>query len=291
MGSGTRYRRDISVAGLDTLRAGIACSHEPGGELRDHEGRPIDFGRTAVDYAQHRPGFPESFFERLLRSGWITSGQRVLDLGTGTGSLAFGFAARGLDVTGLDTSAEILEVARRVAVDRALPAQFIEARAEVTGQEDASFDLVSAGQSWWWFDEDAAIREARRVLVPGGRLIICSFSYLPMPGNVASRTEEVILEHNPGWPKAGWRGVHPEQVQALDLGGFREVESFSYVTGVPFSHESWRGRIRTCNGVGSVLSVEQVARFDAELTDVLAREFPGELQVPHRVFATSGINP
>jgi SAM-dependent methyltransferase len=262
-----------------------------GAALSDHEGRLIDFGRTAADYEKYRPGFPESFFDRLLQSGWIAAGQRVLDLGTGTGSLALGFAARGLEVTGLDISLELLGVARQLAVDRGLSARFIEGRAEVTGQDDASFDLVSAGQSWWWFDADAAIREARRILAPGGRLLICNFSYLPMPGNVASRTEDVILKHNPGWPKAGWRGVHPEQVQALDQGGFQGVESFSYVTGVPFSHERWRGRIRTCNGVGSALSIEQVERFDAELTELLAREFPGELLVPHRVFATSGINP
>jgi SAM-dependent methyltransferase len=202
-----------------------------------------------------------------------------------------GFAARGLEVTGLDISSELLEVARQSAVDLELSARFIEGRAEVTGQDDASFDLVSAAQCWWWFDADAAIREARRILVPGGRLLICNFSYLPMLDNVASRTEDLILKHNPGWSEAGWPGVHPEQVQALDQGGFQVVESFSYVTGVPFSHESWRGRIRTCNGVGSALSVEQVELFDVELIELLAREFPDKFLVPHRVFATSGINP
>ncbi|MCH7901685.1 MAG: methyltransferase domain-containing protein [Acidobacteria bacterium] len=257
--------------------------------FEEHEGQVVDFGRTAVDYERHRPGFPESFFDRLLRDGWIAAGQRALDLGTGTGSLALGFAARGLEVTGLDIAPQLLKVARQAAVGCELSAHFVEGRAEATGQNDASFDLVSAGQCWWWFDTDDAIQEANRILAPGGRLLICNFSYLPLPGNVADRTEELILRHNPGWPKAGWRGVHPEQVQALDRGGFRQVESFSYVTDVPFSHVGWRGRIRTCNGVGSALSTEKVERFDAELAELLAREFPGKLWVPHRVFATSGI--
>lgn len=60
---------------------------------RDREGRIIDFGRTAADYERFRPGFPESFFDRLVRDGWIAPGQRALDLGTGTGTLALGFAA------------------------------------------------------------------------------------------------------------------------------------------------------------------------------------------------------
>jgi len=257
--------------------------------FKDHEGRVIDFGRTAVDYERHRPGFPESFFDRLVHNRWIRAGQRALDLGTGTGSLALGFAARGLEVTGIDIAPELLEVARQAAVDRGLSAHFIEGRAEATGQDDAGFDLVSAGQCWWWFDTDTTITEVNRILTPGGRLLICDFSYLPLPGNVAGRTEDLILRHNPGWPKAGWRGVHPEQVQALDRGGFQHVESFSYVTNVAFTHTGWRGRIRTCNGVGSTLSAGQVQRFDTDLAELLAHEFPGELSVPHRVFATSGI--
>ncbi len=261
----------------------------------DHEGRVIDFGQTAADYEHHRPGFPDAFFDRLVATGWISPGRRALDLGTGTGSLALGFAAHGLDVTGLDIAPELLEIARHRASAQGLNARFVEGRAEATGQNDAAFDLVSAGQCWWWFDADAVLSEAKRILVRGGRLLICNFSYLALPGNVAGRTEDLILQHNPGWPKAGWRGVHPEQVQALDVGGFRQVESFSFTVDVPFTHLGWRGRMRTCNGVGSALDAAQVKAFDSDLAELLATEFPGEtelpgeLLVPHRLFATSGV--
>ena len=145
------------------------------------------------------------------------------------------------------------------------------------------------GQCWWWFNEDEAIREARRLLTPGGRLIICSFSYLPPAGSAANRTEELVPKHNPGWPKAGWNGIHPEHVSALDRGGFASVESFSYTIDVPFIHETWRGRMRTCNGVGCALTSEQVDRFDGDLAEIVSREFPGDLIVPQRVFAASGM--
>lgn len=257
----------------------------------DHEDRPIDFGRTAIDYEIHRPGFPVSFFDQLEDRGWIRDGQRAVDLGTGTGSLALGFAARGLSAVGLDISSELLAVARQTAVDRNLTIEFVEARAEATGLPEASFDVVSAGQAWWWFDEEAALREVLRVLAPAGRLLICSFSYVPLPTNVAGRTEALILRHNPGWTKAGWPGIHPEQVQTLDRRSFSDVESFSYVTEVPFTHDAWRGRIRTCNGVGSALEAGEVERFDHDLAELLRTEFPGPLTVPHRVFAASGIKP
>jgi len=257
----------------------------------DHQGRTIDFGRTAVDYETFRPGFPEEFFDMLVERGWIAPGMDGLDLATGTGTVALGFAARGLNVTGIDISQELLEVARSVAVDRQLSARFLDATAENTGEPDSAYDIVSAGQCWWWFDSDMAAMEARRVLRRGGRILICDFSYMPLLGNVAERTEDLILEHNPGWPKAGWRGVHPEQVKALDLAGFIDVESFSYTVDVPFSHVAWRGRMRTCNGVGSALDTSEVERFDADLAEMLAAEFPDTLTVPHRVFATSGTTP
>lgn len=264
-------------------------SNDPG--FVDPDGRHIDFGRTAVDYERFRPGFPDSFFDRLLGLGWIAPLDRALDLGTGTGSMALGLATRGLDVVGLDLAPELLDVARRAADDYGLQVRFEEGRAEATAHEAASFDVVTAGQCWWWFDAALTLAETKRILVPGGRLLICAFSYLPIHANAAERTEALILEYNQGWPKAGWRGIHPEQIEALDRAGFRRVESFSYTVDVPFTHEAWRGRIRTCNGVGSSLPPDEVARFDAALAELLRREFPGTLLVPHRVFAVTGLSP
>lgn len=48
-------------------------------------GRLIDWGRTSADYAEHRPGPPARLFDMLAALGIGTPGQRVLDLGTGTG--------------------------------------------------------------------------------------------------------------------------------------------------------------------------------------------------------------
>lgn len=52
---------------------------------------------------------------------------------------------------------------------------------------------------------------------------------------------------------------------------------------IAFTHESWRGRIRACNGV-LTLPAESVAAFDADLARLLADRFPGPLQVEHRIW-------
>ncbi|HTW06785.1 MAG TPA: methyltransferase domain-containing protein [Acidimicrobiales bacterium] len=69
----------------------------------------IEFGKTAEDYARHRAGFPESLFDRLVTFGIGRSGQEVVDVGTGTGTVARNFALRGCRVVGIDPSPEMTD--------------------------------------------------------------------------------------------------------------------------------------------------------------------------------------
>ena len=69
------------------------------------------------------------------------------------------------------------------------------ATAEDTQLPGASYDLVTAGQCWHWFDGDRAAAEARRLLRPGGSVVIAHFDWIPLPGNVASSTEAKIERH------------------------------------------------------------------------------------------------
>ena len=246
----------------------------------------VDFGATAQDYAAHRAGFPPSLFDRLETWGVGRPGQRLLDLGTGTGTLARGFAARGCAVTGIDPSAEMLEQGRVLAGRAGVTIDFREGRAEDTGLADASFDVVTAGQCWHWFDRSAAAAECRRVLDPSGSLAICHFDWIPSDRNVVAATEALILAHNPTWPYAGGSGMYPAWARDVADAGFEHLETFSYDIDVPYSHEAWRGRIRASAGVAASLPPDAVRAFDRELAGLLESQFPEEpLGVPHRVWA------
>jgi SAM-dependent methyltransferase len=252
----------------------------------------VDFGATADDYRRHRAGFPDSLFERLARHGIGVPGQRVVDLGTGTGTLARGFARRGCRVVGIDPSEPLLGQARQLDREAGVQVEYRVARAEETGLEAATADVVAAGQCWHWFDRPAAAREADRVLRPGGRIVIAHFDWIPLPGNVVRATEELIEAHNPGWSLGGGAGIHPWWFRDLGEAGFGDIESFSYDVSTPYTPEAWRGRIRASAGVGATLPPERVAAFDRELAALLAERFPGEaLAVPHRVFAVFATRP
>ena len=132
-----------------------------------------DFETIAVDYGKHRAGFPSELFDRLAAMGIGRAGSRTLDLGTGTGTIARSLAQRGCDSIGLDRSAPLMEQAR-VYRDASVSLRSVKQRPKSRVPE-ASFELVIAGQCWFWFDRPRVASEARRILKPSGHLVIAHF--------------------------------------------------------------------------------------------------------------------
>lgn len=246
---------------------------------------PVEFGRTAEDYRRHRKGYPRRIFDRLASMGVGHPGQLVVDIGTGTGHLARGLAARGAQVTGVDPSEALMREARILDAEAGVSVAYKVGRAEATGLPPSSADAVAGAQCWHWFDRPAAREEALRILRPGGRLAILHFDWLPLPGSVVEATEALILAHNPSWALGGGDGLYPHYEQELALSGFRGIEVAVEDVGVRYTHEGWRGRIRASAGVGAALSPARVARFDEELEALLRDRFPeAELEILHRLF-------
>lgn len=263
-------------------------AQRPINAARDY-GRQVDFGKTAADYGRYRAGYPEGLYDRLAAFGIGSRGQRVLDLATGTGFLGRGFARRGCDVVGLDISLSLMAEARRLDAAEGLAIGYMRGRAEALPTSDRSFDVVSAGQSWHWFDRSAAAAEARRALRPGGFIAIAHFDWIPLPGNVVEATERLIVKHNPKWALGGGLGVHPVWPRDLAIADFTDIETFSFDIMAPYTHEGWRGRIRASAGVGGTLGPEQVRAFDEELAAILRERYPEDpMRVHHRAYAVVG---
>ncbi|HTA32037.1 MAG TPA: methyltransferase domain-containing protein [Solirubrobacteraceae bacterium] len=255
-------------------------------------GFSADFGRTASDYALHRAGFPPQLLDVLAARGVVHPRDRVVDLGTGTGSLARLFASHGCAVTGVDIAAPLLEQARRLDRERGVEVAYAEAPAEATGLPSAMFELVSAGQCWHWFDRAAAAREVARLLAPDGRVLIAHFDWIPVPGNVVAATEEIILRYTPTWPFAGRAGLYPQWLLDLQSAGFTGIETFSFDLDVSYSHEAWVGRVRASAPVSGTLDEDRVAAFSQELTALLRERFAADpLAVPHRLWAVTARRP
>jgi SAM-dependent methyltransferase len=123
--------------------------------------RPRDW---AVNEEQQRPTYEEA-----MRRVGLREGQRVLEVGCGTGVFLRTAADRGARVAGVDASASLLELAQ----ERVPEADLRHGDMQFLPFEDDSFDVV-AGFNSFFFAEDmvAAIREAGRVARPGAPVVI-----------------------------------------------------------------------------------------------------------------------
>jgi ubiquinone/menaquinone biosynthesis C-methylase UbiE len=114
--------------------------------------------------------------EELLGSG-IDAGS-ALELGPGPGYVGLEWLdrTRGTRLTGLDSNAGMVELARRRAIERGLAERttYVHGSAEATAFEEGAFDAVFSMRSLHeWLDPVATFAETWRVLRPGGRVCVC----------------------------------------------------------------------------------------------------------------------
>ena len=243
--------------------------------------KEFDWGRTSADYSKYRPGYPEEFYDLMSRLGIGVPKQRILDLGTGTGVLARAFGKRGAIVTGIDIAKEQIDLARQLTKKAKLHIKYITDRAEDHVFPPRSFDLATAGQSWLYFNKEKMLTSLRHSLVENGRLALTHLSWLPFESEIVKQSEALVLKYNPDWKGANYKSGPKSSIKSLE-----HLPLFThhrYTAALPFTRESWRGRIRACRGVGATLDPETLRKFDGEHEDLLKSIAPARFTIPHEI--------
>jgi demethylmenaquinone methyltransferase/2-methoxy-6-polyprenyl-1,4-benzoquinol methylase len=129
-------------------------------------------------------GLHRHWKRRLIRLAAGRPGERALDLCCGTGDVAFALAGQGVEVAGLDFSGPMLAVANqrleiknaKLKMQNAATVRFLQGDAQQIPFPDASFDIVTVSYGLRNLaDWEQGLREMRRVLRPGGRLLVLDF--------------------------------------------------------------------------------------------------------------------
>jgi demethylmenaquinone methyltransferase/2-methoxy-6-polyprenyl-1,4-benzoquinol methylase len=153
--------------------------------LQLFEGLPRAYDRTgaAMSFGQD-PRWRRAMVDAVRPE----PGQRILDVATGTGMVAFALAARGAEVTALDQSEAMLAVAQSRHARAGAGAgaiNFVTGEAEHLPFADASFDALTFTYLLRYVDDPAAtLTELARVVRPGGRIGMVEFG---VPDNPALR--------------------------------------------------------------------------------------------------------
>lgn len=241
-------------------------------------GKAFDWGRTSADYAKYRDIYPDEFYERIVKRGLCISGQNVLDLGTGTGVLPRNMLKYGAKWMGIDISENQIEQARLLSDGTDI--EYFCVPAEEADFPDSSFDVITACQCFWYFDHKTIIPKLCKMLKPNGKLLLLYMAWLPFEDEIARSSEELVLKYSPNWSGAG-ETVHPIYIPECYFESFKPVFNEEYPLLVPFTRESWNGRMKACRGVGASLSDEEIAEWEREHLKLLSDIAPEKFNITH----------
>ena len=220
-------------------------------------GKAFDWGRTSEDYAKFRDIYPQEFYDHILARGLCRDGQKVLDIGTGTGVIPRNLYRYSAHFTGADISENQISQAKRLS--EGMNISYVVSPTEELSFPDASFDVITACQCFWYFKHEQTAPNFHRMLKPGSHLLVLYMAWLPFEDPIAGASENLVLKYSPSWTGKE-ETVHPIYISPAYDSYFKLVHHEEYRLPVYFTRETWNGRLKACRGIGNV------AHFFSDLT-------------------------
>ena len=245
-------------------------------KIKIDNGQQFDFGKTSKEYSKYRDIYPQQLFDRLYELGIGKEGTDWLDLGTGTGVIPRGLAQYGANIIGTDISEKQIEEAKILSKD------FENISYEVSSAEnmdfaDNSFDVITACMCFWYFDPQIIVPKIKAMLKPNGMFMKIYMSYVKNDP-IASSSWALVKQLNSQW--SGGSGV-----KDLTTHYFDNPQMESFVVDLPFTRESWHGRMKASRGVLASMDEEAIKQFEEKHWKMMMK-LPEEFTIKHKVFLT-----
>lgn len=247
-------------------------------DKRIDNGKAFDWGKASIDYAKFRDIYPQEFYDRIIQRNLCVSGQKVLDIGTGSGVLPRNMYHYGAKWIGVDISENQIKQAKLLSKGKDI--DYYPLATENINFPDESFDVITACQCFWYFDHERIVSEFYRMLKPNGRILILYMAWLPYEDKIAGASENLVLKYNPKWSGAG-ETIHPIDIPDCYNEKFELVFHEEYPLYVHFTRESWNGRMKTCRGIEASLTKEKVNLWQQEHLKLLTDIAPNEFDILH----------
>jgi SAM-dependent methyltransferase len=148
------------------------------------------FDEVAVEYDRSRPAYPDALVDQACEVAGIGDGDRVFEIGCGTGQLTRSLLARGLRVTALEPGDRLVGIAEENLRD-AGDVEFLHARFEDTQLPRGRYAAVFSASAIHWVDPDLGWRKIADALAPGGTLAL--IQYFGLREQRSSDDQEALL--------------------------------------------------------------------------------------------------
>jgi ubiquinone/menaquinone biosynthesis C-methylase UbiE len=148
------------------------------------------FDEVAAEYDRNRPMYPDELVDRACQMAGLGAGDRVLEIGCGTGQLTRSLLTRGLHVTALEPGQNLIALAGQ-NLEGAGAVEFVNARFEDASLPHEHFAAVFSASALHWVDPEVSWRKIADVLVPGGTLAL--ISYFGLEEQRSKHDQEAVL--------------------------------------------------------------------------------------------------
>ena len=198
------------------------------------------FSGRVGNYLRYRPRYPQKIIPFLQRQIGLDSNWQVADIGSGTGFLAERFVELGCDVTGVEPNAAMREAGDRYLCGRG-NFRGVDGTAESTGLSGASFDLVTAGQAFHWFEPVRTREEFRRILRSPGWIVLVWNSRPAALSVVTDEYESILEKMDQEYQKVAEKNTRPETINGF-LGNGASLAQARFPNLQSYTWDQLRGR-------------------------------------------------
>jgi ubiquinone/menaquinone biosynthesis C-methylase UbiE len=200
------------------------------------------FSNRAADYARYRPSYPLALYDLLGKECALGPEHVVADIGSGTGLLSKLFLDHGNRVYGVEPNAE-MRAGGQEFLGGYSNFQSVDASAEYTRLADCSFDFITVGQAFHWFDVAAAQREFHRILKPGGWVVIISQDRRINETPFAQEYERLLQRFGNDYKKI--KDAYPETEKMRQLFEYGSFKLHTLPNHQDFDWDGLQGRLRS----------------------------------------------
>lgn len=206
---------------------------------------PRRFASTTAYYERYRLAYPQRLLTRVVALLGLEPGDPILDLGTGTGMLAIGFARLGMKVTAMDPEPNMLKMCEDNAKLAGVQLSLERASSYDLTADMGPFKLVTMGRSFHWMDRLATLAMLAQIITDDGAVAFFHDTHPPVPENNWFKVMRDIQDRfGPSQASHGTerRGGHTRYEPYLFQTGFTEIDGLSVTVRQKVTIEDLVGR-------------------------------------------------
>lgn len=235
------------------------------------------FKGTAWYYSKYRRGYPDVFFEHIVKSFKLDKYSRALDLGTGTGQIAIPLSRYVKEVVAIDPEQEMLDAGKVQAEKNVVNnIKWVLSKAENISEDLGMFRITTMGASFHWMEKDIVLKKVFDITERDGGIVVVSNNspILTDKGNDKYKTvvQETIKKYLGEKRRAGNSYYQHSGERFEDIIGrskFHGLQTFNHIYKQHWTIDEIVGFLASTSFASRRLFGDRIEEFEKELKNKL----------------------